>query len=106
MANKLVEADTGSTLQVTIKDDVLGTVIDLTPFSVRLNFKSDNVKGVFTTRTMTVASPVTGIATYKFVGNELAPGELEFEVKLVNTSNQEEISSLETVKLDVRRRLR
>lgn len=80
MAFEFVENDTGSKLQVTCKNDVDNTVIDLTSSSLKLKWV--NAAGVLQSKSMTITNASGGVAEYLFVTGELEKGTVDFEVEI------------------------
>ena len=103
MAFKFVESDTGSTLEITAKDDATGVVIDLTGSTVSLRYRIQG--GSLQTKAMTLdGDPTTGKATYKFLSGELTPGEFIGDVTITDAST-ETVSSLENIVLEIKSRV-
>ncbi len=76
-----VTEDTGSTIEVTCRDKA-GVIINLTGSTVKLQWLDDT--GLLKSVTMTVASPTTGIATYKFLAGELQDPGMSLEVQITD----------------------
>jgi len=105
MANKFVELDTGSSLEITAENDATGAAIDLTGFlSVQLRYKVDCSE--LQVKAMSIdADPTTGKASYKFLAGELLSGGLfTGEVRLTDGSGFV-LTSLENIEETVKERL-
>jgi len=103
MAFRFVEDDTGSTLEITAKDDATGVVIDLTGSTVQLRYRIQG--GSLQTKAMTLdGDPTTGKATYKFLDAELDIGDFIGDVTITDSS-AETISSLENIVLEIKARV-
>jgi hypothetical protein len=79
----LVEGDSGSTLQVTCRDQY-GELIDLTLVSPTLRFKIG--EGTAAERAMTKVDAPNGVCKITFQGDDLTPGEMRYEVVLTEGS--------------------
>lgn len=108
MAFKFTELDTGSTLEVTCKNEADAALIDLTGFTeVLLRYVIDS--SAVQEKTMTADPDQVnnkGKATYKFLANELLAGGGQFtgEVKLTDGSGLT-LTSVENLELPVKARL-
>ena len=100
---KFAELDTGSTLEVTCKNDADSSLIDLTGATVKLLYTI--ARKALETKTMTLdADPKTGKATYKFLTGDLERGEFRGEVE-IKDSSEEIITSLNLLVFQIRPRL-
>jgi len=103
MAFKFTELDTGSTLEVTCKNEADSVIIDLTGFTeVLLRYKVGT--SAMQEKTMTIDGvPTTGKATYKFLTGELLAGggQLTAEVKLTDSGGFT-LRSIENLELPVK----
>ena len=102
-----VQADTGSKLIVTCKNEDTGTVIDLTGSTVKLRYSIDGAATV--EQTMTITNPTGGIAEYIFGTDELAvgaisPSTMEAEVEIMDGGGKI-ITQLEPFFFKIRSRL-
>ncbi len=96
-----VTEDTGSTIQVTCKDKA-GVVINLTGSTVKLQWKDDT--GTLVSKTMTVTTPSSGIATYKFIAGELQDPGMSLEVQITDSSGFI-LTNTDLIVVDVRKEL-
>ena len=103
MSFRFVNSDTGSTLEVTSKDDATGAVINLTGSTVSLRYRIQG--GSLQTKAMTLdGDPTTGKSTYKFASGELSAGEFIGDVTITDSS-AETISSLENIVFEIKARV-
>jgi len=105
MAFKFTELDTGSTLEVTCKDDATGVVIDLTGFTqILLRYKIDT--SAVQEKAMTITNAVGGVAEYKFLAAELLAGGGNFtgEVRITDGAGFI-VTSVNNIVLDVKDRV-
>ena len=103
MAFRFVEDDTGSTLEITAKNDATGVVIDLTGSTVSLRYRIQG--GSLQTKGMTLdGDPTTGKATYQFLTGELDVGDFIGDVTITDGAS-ETVSSLENIVLEVKARV-
>jgi len=103
MSFKFTQSDTGSTLEVTCKNDSTGNVIDLTGATLQLRYKIAG--GALQTRSMTLdGDPTTGKATYTFLATELTPGTFIGDVTITDVGSLT-ISSLENIVEEIKARL-
>ena len=98
----LVTGDTGSVLSVTCKDSATGVVIDLTGATVKLRW--EDAAGTIVSKTMTVTTPATGIATYQFATTEIFAPKMKFEVEITDSGGKI-VSNLALIELTVREQL-
>ena len=101
MANIFVENDTGSKIEVTCKNDVDNSVIDIS--SSTLVLKWVNATGDLQSKAMTITDGANGVAEYLFTAAELEAGTMSFEVEI--TTGGLIISNLDLINVDVRTEL-
>lgn len=100
MGYEFVAGDTGSTLQVTCKDNATGAVINLTGKTATLRWK--NAGGALQSAAMTIASPATGIATYTFTSADLTAGLTQMEVRITDTATSNYVTQIDLFTAPVR----
>lgn len=99
MAYDLVTGDTGSTLQVTIKDKT-GSAVDLTGGSVKFRWEG-NAGLVEVSAVLTDA--VNGVASHKFAAGEIIAPKMRIEVEA--TVGGDVITGTDLIELSVREEL-
>lgn len=77
MKSEFIENDTGAYLQIACRDAATGAALDLSGASALLRFTNG---GAAVERDMTIVDAAAGLAQYKFIAGELAPGALRCEV--------------------------
>lgn len=102
MAYDFVSGDTGSKIQVTCKDNDLGTAINLTGATVTISW--ENASGTVVTKTMTITNAVSGIAEYQFLAGELLSGKMKFEIVITDAIGKI-ISNLSLIEVSVREQM-
>jgi len=81
--NEFVEADTGSKLEVTCKNDADQSVIDLTGATVKIRW--NNAASVLQERNMTITNAAAGVAEYQFASGELEKGRVSYEIEITDS---------------------
>lgn len=102
MATELVTGDTGSVLQLTLKDNDTNTAINLTGATVTLRW--ENAAGTITSKTMTIVTAVSGIVQYRFLAGEIIYPRHKFEVEITDSSGYK-ISNLTLLEVTTREEL-
>lgn len=98
-----VAGDTGSVIQVTLRNKQTKTVIDLTSATVRFRFQI--AEGPIKAPMMTVNSPSTaGVVQYQFVASDLTPGTMQAAVE-VTFSDTTILSQLDEFTFQVREKI-
>jgi len=94
-----VSGDTGSTLEVTCKDDDTDLVIPLTGATVKLKWidNSDTLQS----RAMTIVDAVGGIVEYQFLAADLTGTQMRFEVEITDSAGKI-LHSLELIRENCR----
>ena len=102
MPNEFVEADTGSKLEVTCKNDDDKSVIDLTGATVKIRWK--NLAGSVQEKAMTVTNAAGGVAEYEFAASELEEHRQAHEIEITDSGGKV-ITSLNPVTVTIRKKL-
>jgi len=97
---KFVSGDTGSTLRVTCLNDDDSAIINITGATVVLRWLNPTTNA-YIEKTMTLITPLSGIADYQFLAGELIAPSMAFEVRITDGSGKI-IRSLNPINVDVR----
>lgn len=79
----LVTGDTGSILEVTVKDKTTGAVVNLTGASVRF-FWRDN-EGTLQNVVATVTNAAGGVVSHQFTAGQIIAPEMRVEVQVTDS---------------------
>lgn len=98
-----VAGDTGSTLQTTCIDSVSFSPIDLTNYSISIQWR-DSAK-LLHSKNMEKVNAIAGIVQYTFVANELEAPSMQFDVVLTHNTTSHILTCKDIVRIIVRDRV-
>jgi len=82
----LVTGDTGSTLEVTVKDKITGVVKNLTGASVRFFWRDNN--GALKNVVATITNAAGGVVSYQFLAGEIIAPLMKVEVQVTDSTGK------------------
>lgn len=94
----LVAGNTGCAIQFSCVDDFTLEPINLSNYQVTIHWKGNN-------QNMEVIDSLNGIVRYHFYDNELAAGNVAFDIIITDITTQERITNKDAVRVTVRQRV-
>lgn len=98
-----VAGDTGSTLQTTCIDSVSFSPINLTSYSIAIQWR-DNAK-LLHSKNMEKVNAVNGIVQYTFVAGELEAPNMQFDIVLTHNTTGNTLTCKDIIRIIVRERV-
>lgn len=98
-----VAGDTGSAIQTTCIDSNTFEPIDVTDYSISLQWRS--MDRTLFSRNMEKIDSVNGIVSYTFQTNELVAPDMSFDVVLTHNDTLQVLTCRDLVKITVRHRV-
>jgi len=98
-----VAGDTGSTLQTTCIDSVAFSPIDLTNYSVAIQWR--DINKILHSKNMEKYDATAGIVQYTFTTNELEAPYMLFDIVLTHNTTSKTLTCKDIIKILVRERV-
>lgn len=98
-----VAGDTGSTLQTTCIDSVTFSPIDLTNYSISIQWRDTNL--LVHSKNMEKFNATAGIVQYTFMANELEAPNMQFDIVLTHNTTGNTLTCKDIIRIIVRERV-